>query len=291
MDNDFFTLKTDHFTIEGLSRAGHESWFRIRELNIGLDIGRGPDALVGVPDIFVSHAHLDHSVGIPFWAGQRRLQRLPPGRLYVPEETADDFRELMAIHTRLERTAYDVEIIGMAPGASRPVRRPWTVRAHDSWHRVPSRAWELIERRHHLRKEYQGLDSHALESLRQRGIPIADEADHSMLFYTGDTDRGILETSEALFHAEVLMIECSFVAAEHRARAATYRHIHIDDLADFAERFENKLIVLTHFSRRYSYEALVRTIAASLPERLRERIRLALPEPWQRVQGTSARVP
>ncbi|HYM61588.1 MAG TPA: MBL fold metallo-hydrolase [Thermoanaerobaculia bacterium] len=283
MDNDFFTLKTDHFTIEGRSRAGHESWFRIRELNVGLDIGRGPDALVGIPDILVSHAHLDHSVGIPFWAGQRRLQRLPPGRLYVPEETADDFRELMAIHSRLEKTQYDIEIIGMAPGESHPLRRPWTVRAHDSSHRVPSRAWELIERRHHLRKEYKGLDRQALESLRQQGIPIADETDHSMLFYTGDTDRGILETNDALFHSEVLMIECSFVLDEHHAKAATYRHIHVDDLADFADRFENKLIVLTHFSRRYSHEELAQEIGARLPKMLRERIRLGLPEPWQRI--------
>ena len=76
----------------------------------------------------------------------------------------------------------------------------------------------------------------------------------SLLFYTGDTDRGLLESCDAAFRAEVLLIECSFILDGHQDRAAQYRHIHIDDIADFADRFENELIVLTHFSRRYSNE-------------------------------------
>ena len=37
-------------------------------------------------------------------------------------------------------------------------------------------------------------------------------------------------------------IECSFLAEGHQERAAKYRHIHLDDIADFADRFENQLI-------------------------------------------------
>src|SRR5512146_2751681 len=108
MDKEFFTLHTEHFTIEGRSRAGHETWFRVRELGVSLDIGRCPDPVISMPDVFITHAHLDHAVGIPFYAGQRRLQRLPGGNVYVPAEAAEDFRALMAIHEKLEDVDYEI---------------------------------------------------------------------------------------------------------------------------------------------------------------------------------------
>ena len=62
-----------------------------------------------------------------------------------------------------------------------------------------------------------------------------------------------------------------------------YKHVHFDDVADFAERFENRMIVLSHFSRRYSRQEIRDHIARRCPPILRERLRLALPEPYQEV--------
>jgi ribonuclease Z len=280
-DKDFVRLQTEHFTIEGRSRAGHETWFRIRELGISLDIGRCPDAVVSVPHVFVTHAHLDHAVGIPFYAGQRRLQRLDGGRVYVPAETAPDFRELMRLHEKLEEVGYEIEIVGVAEGETLRFGRTHAVRGHRAPHRVAARGYEFLEIRHHLKKEYAGLDGARLAALRQEGLEVAEEVLHPVLFYTGDTDRGILERNEAIYRAEVLMIECSFVAEGHQDRAAKYRHIHFSDIAEFADRFENTIIVLTHFSRRYSREQIRDTLRRRCPAVLRERLRLALPEPWQ----------
>lgn len=283
MDREMFSLDAGDFTIEGRTRAGHETFLRIRELGIGLDIGRGPDLMLSLRHLFVTHAHLDHAAGIPFYAGQRHLQKAGGGRVYVPAETAADFRELMSIHSRLEGTPYDVEIIGLAPGDEVEISRTLRGRAHDATHRVPARAYEILERRHHLKKELEGLDGRALAELRARGESVEETFHKSILFYTGDTDRGLLERNEAIYGARVLMMECSFIAPEHRERAVTYRHIHFDDIAEFAGRFENELIVLTHFSRRYSHEEIVNALRARCPARLRDRIRLAFPEPWQRL--------
>src|SRR5204863_5485528 len=101
MDKDLFTLNAGRFTIEGRSRAGHETWFRIRELGLALDIGRGPDEIVHIPHVFITHAHLDHVVGVPFYAGQRQLQRLEGGTVYVPAESADDMRAILAGYEKL----------------------------------------------------------------------------------------------------------------------------------------------------------------------------------------------
>lgn len=284
MDKEQFTLATDHFTIEGRSRAGHETWFRIRELGIALDIGRGPDAVVHLPHVFISHAHLDHAAGVPWYAGQRHLQRMHGGRIYVPQEAADDFRALFSVHERLTGATFDeVEIVGVAENQTLRFARNLMVRGHSATHRVAARAYEFIEMRHHLRQDYAGLPKEELARLRQERVALDEEHHIPILFYTGDTDRGILETNEAIYRAEVLMIECSFVADGHQSRAAQYRHIHVDDLAEFAERFENRWIVLTHFSRRYDRNEIRDTVRRRLPQSLRDRIRLALPEAWQRL--------
>jgi ribonuclease Z len=284
---DEFTLATPHFTLEGRSRAGHETYFRIRELGMGFDIGRCPDMLVSMGHVFITHAHLDHAAGIPFYAGQRHLQQLEGGTIYVPAEAAEDVRALLAIQAKLTGaplTASDgISIVGVAAGEDVYVGRRHLVRGHAAAHRVAARAYELIERRHHLREELFGASGEEIARLRREGMPIEEEYRRSIFFYTGDTDRGLLETCDAVFRAEVLLIECSFITDGHQDRAAKYRHIHIDDIADFADRFENEMIILTHFSRRYSHEDIRRGVRKRLPAALHDRVRLALPEQWQRL--------
>ncbi|MFP5245100.1 MAG: MBL fold metallo-hydrolase, partial [Thermoanaerobaculia bacterium] len=277
------TLATEHFFLEGRSRAGHETWFRIRDLGIALDIGRGPDPVIAMPHVFITHAHLDHAAGIPFYAGQRRLQQLDGGTVYVPAEAADDVRALLAIQEKLTGAEFHVEVRGVAIGEEIRFARNHVVRAHAAPHRVAARAYEFIDVRHHLREEFIGRTREELAKLRYEGVQVEEEFQRSVLLYTGDTDRGFLESCDAAFKSEVLMIECSFIADGHQSRAAKYRHIHIDDIADFADRFENELIVLTHFSRRYSRDEIRNGVRRRLPVSLQDRIRLALPEQWQRL--------
>ena len=279
MDKDFFTLTTERFTIEGRSRAGHETYFRIRDFGLMLDLGRGPDAAIGVSNVFVTHAHLDHAAGIPFYAGQRHLHRMSGGRVWVPADAADGFRDLLRVWSRLTNSTYDeIEILGIAPGETVRLSRTLEVRAHAATHRVAANAYEVIEVRHHLKEE--GLSQ---QEIARRRAEVIEEYRAPLLFYTGDTDRGILETCEALYRAEVLMIECSFVFDGEQERAARYRHIHFDDIAEVAERFRNALVILTHFSRRHGRAEIRDEIARRCPAVLRDRLRLALPEPHQRV--------
>jgi ribonuclease Z len=283
-DKDFVTIDTPHLCIEGRSRAGHETWFRIRELNAAFDIGRCPDQLIATPHIFVTHAHLDHAVGIPFYAGQRQLHRMSGGHVYVPANAADGMREIMAIHERLTGASFDeVEIVGLAAGDVVRIGRTHEVRTHQATHRVAANAYEVIELRHRLKDEFAGRDEREITEARHAGVDVNEEWRRSMLFYTGDTDRRILEQNDALYKSQVLMIECSFVISGHEERAAKYRHIHFDDIAAFADRFENETIVLTHFSRRYSRSEIRDEIRRRCPAVLRDRIRLALPEPYQKL--------
>ena len=282
-DKESFRLQTAHFLIEGASRAGHETYFRIRELGVALDIGRCPDLVVPMEHVFVTHAHLDHAAGVAFYAAQRKLQRLDVGTIYVPAESKDGFEELLAVQRRLTGSTLALEIVGLSAGDEVRFGRNHLVRAHAASHRVAARAYELVDVRHHLREEFFGRSPEEIGKLRREGVKVDEPYARSLLFYTGDTDRGLLENCEAAFKSEVLMIECSFIEDGHQDRAAQYRHIHIDDIADFADRFENEMIVLTHFSRRYSRDEIRDGVRRRLPVSLHDRIRLALPEAWQRL--------
>jgi len=288
--SDVVKISTPRLTIEGRSRAGNESWFRVKELGVALDIGRCPDVLVGVPHIFVTHSHLDHALGIPFYASQRNLQSLPIGTVYVPAENLDDFHELMRIHGKLESTTYDLELVGMNPGDERDLRRDLVVRAHASTHRVAARSYEFLEKRRRLLPQFQGESGEELARLRGSEVVTTADELHSLLLYTGDTDAGIFETTTAVFHTDVLMIECSFVEEGDQSRAARYTHLHLDDIFERADMFRNELIILTHFSLRNSPVAIHVEVDRRCPAILRERLRLALPEPHSQLfAGSSVR--
>lgn len=269
-------IEAPRFTIQGSSRAGVESWYRVKELGVSLDLGRCPDNLVGVARILLTHAHVDHAAGVPYYAAQRKLQGLDPGTVYVPAASLEGFRDLIAAHERLENTTYQINLIGVAPGEEVELRRDLVVRAHAASHPIPSNAYEFLERRNRLRPELRGLQPEEIERRRALGEEVSDPAEASILFYTGDTDRRIFETCEAIFRSEVLLIECSFTWDDDRERARKYSHIHIDDIADVAGRFENKLVVLTHFSLRDSREEIEREVRARLPVSLMERVRFML---------------
>lgn len=276
-------LKTSRFTIEGKSRAGNETWFRLRELNIALDIGRCPDSLISVPDIFITHAHIDHAMGVPLYAAQRGLQGMPRGRVHVPAENLDGFRELMAIHARLEQCSYDLDLVGVTPGDRISLHRNLQVRAHQASHRVPALAFEVVETRRKLKPELRHLTGNEIAQLRKEGSDPTDATEVSLLFYTGDTDRNLLVSGHPMFRSEVLIAECSFTGVDDRGRAEKYRHLHFDDLCEVSEEIESELVLLVHFSLRDSPAEIHANISRRCPPSLRERIRLGLPEPFMRL--------
>lgn len=282
-DADIF-IETSRFTIEGKSRAGNETWFRVRELGVALDIGRCPDTLIGVSHIFVTHLHLDHALGIPFYAGQRKLQRLTPGFVYIPRESEEGYRKLMALHEELENTKLPIELVGLSAGDEIALRRDLGVRTHRSTHRVAANGYEFFDRRLKLDASLVGRADADIARLRRESPELFHLESKSLLYYTGDTDAEVFAENRAIFESEVLMIECSFTGPDDRDRAVQYRHIHIDDLFERAEQFQNETIILTHFSLRDSPEEIHGLLSRRTPEKLRERLCLALPEPFVRLK-------
>ena len=62
-----------------------QSYWRIPELKLGFDLGAQPWDFIGTPTWFVSHTHLDHVAALPVYVARRRMMKMEPPTIYLPE--------------------------------------------------------------------------------------------------------------------------------------------------------------------------------------------------------------
>jgi ribonuclease Z len=258
-------LRFGELAIDGESRAGDATWFRVHPPGLAFDVGRGAPELEGAPDLFLSHGHLDHALGLPFVVSQRTLAGRST-RVVCPRQIRAAVEAFLAAAARLENAEYAVEVVGLEPGGRVAVGKDLAVEAFAVDHRVPSLGYHLLRGRRRLRPDLAGEEGPAIAARRQAGENVEESREEIWLSYAGDTGAGVFALEPRLAESRVLMLECTFLGEAHRDRAARYGHLHLDDLAAFAARSRNEAIVLYHLSRRYTEAELRRAVEDRLPE-------------------------
>jgi ribonuclease Z len=271
-------LRLGDLCIVGESRAGDETWFRVNPPGLALDVGRGALQLAGAHDLFLSHGHLDHALGLPYVLSQRSLHRSVDTRVFCPAEIAEPLGDLVRAAERLERAAYRYRIEPLAPGDRVEVGRNLAVETFATDHVVPTLGYHLLRKKRRLAPAFQGLPPAELVALRSRGVDTAEVVEELRLSYCADTGPAVFELEPRLYSSPVLMLECTFLAREQRDRGGRYKHMHLCDLEERADRFENQALVLHHLSRRHSVEELRREVEERLPG-LAPRVHLLVEEP------------
>ena len=114
---------------------------------------------------------------------------------------------------------------------------------------------------------------HVRAARRIAGEPVAEHEDRLELAYATDTLVSALDHSPELYKARVLVVECTFLDDRKTLDAARAGcHIHLDEVIERADRFENEHIVVMHVSQLYRPDEVSGILDARVPPALRRRI-------------------
>ncbi len=269
------TLKHKDFTVEGYSRAAVQTYWRIPELKIGFDLGGQPWSFMGTPTWFVSHTHMDHLVALPVYVGRRRMMKMDPPTIYLPEHAIEPAHRILRLFSRLDRGRLPCELLPIRPGDEIELSREHVVTVSATRHTVPSLGFLLWQRRQKLKAEYQGLPGEKIRDLRLAGEEVTEEKRIPRVAYLGDSSPEGLDDCPAMFEAEVLIMELTFVAPSHRKdKIHKYGHMHLDDLLERRDRFKNEKIIASHFSTRYHPRQIRYLVEKAIPDMLDGRLDL-----------------
>ena len=226
--------------------------------------------LVQLDEIYVTHLHADHYLGIPgLLKTYDLMDRRRPLTIYGPPGMRDLFAALRRI---LGRTRYEVEIAELEHGDS-VARDGYEVRAFAVEHRMSANGYALVEAERPGRFDRdtalslgvpEGPEFAALQRGEQvEGSDGAVRPEHVMgesrpgrrVVVTGDS-APCVATAEVARGAELLIHDGSF-AEEEAQRAAETGHSTAGQAAALASEAAVKLLALVHISSRYNVKEVL----------------------------------
>ena len=114
-----------------------------------------------------------------------------------------------------------------------------------------------------------------IRDLRLSGVEGSEEIRTPILAYLGDTAPQGLDQSPIMYEAQVLIAEMTFVAPGHSPdKIHKHGHMHVDDFVARRERFQNELVIASHFSTRYTDRQIQQFVKQALPDMLDGRLHL-----------------
>jgi ribonuclease Z len=241
---------------------------------------RSTVGLIELPEVFLTHYHADHYLGLPGMLKTFALRgREVPLTVYGPPGLAELFKVLRRVFGKL---TYDVKLVELRPGDTLD-RADYRVGAFGVEHGVSANGYALVETprpgRFHVETARRlGVPEGPLFGRLQGGEPVELAGGATVrpedvlgpprpgrkIVLAGDT-RPAREVLEAAREADVLVHEATF-ATEERERAEDTLHATAADAAELARGAGVRMLALTHLSNRYFGPEIAREARAVFPE-------------------------
>jgi ribonuclease Z len=268
-------------TFIGNSRAAHWTGFWVPSCDILLDAGIRFSCQVS--NIFITHGHHDHAANSHFlilgnekiptfhihekctelldqfiksgsklnnaseYTDIHKTYSIEPHKFYFDERRkkhkTDNQDEEQKILDELDRkNLFSLDING----------RPWTVDVINCHHGVPCLGYVFARTVKKVKPDIAKLDKKEIASIiKEKGDDAFEMKRCYMWCFLGDTMSNVL-LDPRLANYPLLFVECTFLFPEHKKEARKTKHMHWDDIKDYAHSHSDTIFVLIHFSERYS---------------------------------------
>ena len=236
--------------------------------------------LVQVDDIYITHFHADHYLGVPGLLKTYELNgRETPLRIFGPPGLEDLF---VALRRIMGTVSYPLELVELS--GSVPVRYDtYEIRPFEVSHRVAALGYALVEDERPGRFDPEeaerlgvkpGPDFKRLQSgERVSGVDpsqvVGDPRAGRKIVIAGDT-RPCELTLVAAHQAELLVHEASF-ADEEAERALETHHSTAREAGRLARDADVRMLALVHISSRYHVGAVLEEARQEFPEAIAPR--------------------
>lgn len=265
------------------TKAGISSCVQVKvpssNLDLLLDCGVAEIQTLHAQLVFITHGHMDHAGACISHARAKALNS-SPSTYYIPSAIKEAFMMAKQGFELMDGREIPMNIVEVNPNDEIVISSELKVKVFATEHRVPSQGYIFYHvKRGTILPEYQHLSGHEKGQLKKQGINILSPSEeHAELVYTGDTTfEGLLASTyrEVIFQARTLITELTYLNGL-RTNAAKYKHIHIEDIREYEEVFQNDEVVFVHLSQKYALSQAVELIRTQLSGELLKKVKVSL---------------
>ena len=244
-----FEYKYKNIYIKGVSIGGIETCYILPHFNIAFDVGRCPDLLVDVPKVFVTHGHLDHAAGLPYYISQRSLRHLSTPDIYMPQKLYPHIKKILSLWNKVENFQAKSNLYPLKWGDDINIQKNYFVRVLPAYHRIPTQGYALIHKVKKLKKDYLHLPSSKVVELKNKNPDdIFEQCEIPLFAFSGDSTIEFILKNKLVQETKVLFLECTYIDDKRDvARARDWGHTHLDEIIENFDFFKNEKLVLVHF--------------------------------------------